>query len=200
MKYIIECNKCNSFFEIFEEGILRIEVAKKNKWSSILFVCPHCNQQTSWNRLTEIHNNSNLLTQSKDGMEVEIDKDLLPKDYYTFRINTKKNTICISKKRNDFNLYSLEELFKEVFIDKNKFVTIFQLQGYLKSMLEVGVEFKEKEISLLENALSIGEENGDILFIDKREENSNLYIFYPDGGDIDKLKLTLNDIVSGKQQ
>jgi hypothetical protein len=53
----------------------------------------------------------------------------------------------------------------------------------------------KKEIELFENSLAIGEENGDVLFIDKREENSKLYIFYPDGGDIEKTKLTLNSII-----
>lgn len=32
------------------------------------------------------------------------------------------------------------------------------------------------------------------LFIDRREENGKLYIFYDEGRDIEKTKLTLNDI------
>jgi len=44
--------------------------------------------------------------------------------------------------------------------------------------------------------LCIGYENTDILFIDKREKDSFLYVFYADGGDIEKTKLKLTDIIA----
>ena len=74
-------------------------------------------------------------------------------------------------------------------------LAIFWIKRIFQYIKEVGYEFSKKEIELFENALAIGDENGDVLFIDKREENSKLYIFYPDGGDIEKTKLTIYDII-----
>ncbi len=61
----------------------------------------------------------------------------------------------------------------------------------------MGIELSNKEVELQENSLSIGAENGDILFIDKREIDSPLYIFYHDGADIEKTKFKLSDIYKG---
>lgn len=104
--------------------------------------------------------------------------------------------IKVTKERDEFNLFSLAELFTNIWIDKNEYLTIFQLRGYFKTLKEVGYDFSKKEIELFENALAIGDENGDVLFIDQREENSKLYIFYSDGGDVEKTKHTLNDIIN----
>lgn len=191
---IIQCDECNKYFEIFQEDMDKIAYAKENKIPRVVFVCPNCEKRTEWNRLVEIHNDVSLLNIETKPNQIEIKEGLLPERYFNYLKETKNKEITISKDI-DFNLFSLEELFTNISIDKKDYLTIFQLKGYFNTLLEVGYEFSKKKIELFENSLAIGDENGDILFIDKREENSKLYIFYPDGGDIEKTKLTLNDII-----
>lgn len=195
-KSILQCDNCNSYFEIFQEGLDRINYAKAKNWSMIIFNCPHCGKQTTWDMFSEIYDDVSLLQIENKPKPIEIQEDLLPKNYLNFLKSKKVLEITISKDRSEFNLFSLEELFTHISIDKKEYLTIFQLNGYFKILREVGYDFTPKEIELFENALSIGDENGDILFIDKREKNSRLYIFYHDGGDIEKTKLTVNDIVN----
>jgi len=192
---ILQCNECNNYFEIFQEGVERIAYAKEKGRSMMLFNCPNCGQQTSWHRLMKIHNDASLLNIEKKYKEIEIDEDLLPKSYLKYlKQGTKKQT-KVSKDKDKFDLFTLEELFTYISIDKKEYLTIYQLKGYFNTLLEVGYEFTKKEIELFENSLAIGEENGDILFVDKREENSKLYIFYHDGGDVEKTKLTISNII-----
>jgi len=193
---IIQCAECKGYFDVLEEGLQRIELAKEKGWGMMLFNCPKCGEQTSWHRLKEMYSDTTLLNLEKVNKPiVEIDNTLLPKGYFDFLLNNKNAKIRVSKNRDEFNLFTAEELFTTISVDKKEYLTVYKLQGFLKTLLEVGVELKEKEVLLLENSLSIGDENGDVLFIDKREENSKLYIFYPDGGDIENTKLTLNSVM-----
>jgi len=193
---IIQCAECKGYFDVLEEGLQRIELAKEKGWGMMLFNCPKCGEQTSWHRLKEMYSDTTLLNLEKVNKPiVEIDNTLLPKGYFDFLLNNKNAKIRVSKNRDEFNLFTAEELFTTISVDKKEYLIVYKLQGFLKTLLEVGVELKEKEVLLLENSLSIGDENGDILFIDKRLDNSNLYIFYPDGGDTKKTKTFFNDIM-----
>lgn len=192
---ILQCNKCDAFFEIFQEGIDRINNAKAKGWSSIIFNCPNCGQQTTWNRLVEIHYDASLLNIESKSKQTEIKEGILPEAYFNYLKEKDQLAIKVTKDRDEFNLFSLAELFTNISIDKNEYLTIFQLKGFFNTLVEVGYDFSKKEIELFENALTIGDENGDVLFIDQREENSKLYIFYSDGGDIEKTKLTINDVI-----
>ena len=193
---IIQCAECKGYFDVLEEGLQRIELAKEKGWGMMLFNCPKCGEQTSWHRLKEMYSDTTLLNIEKVNKPVvEIDNTLFPKGYFDFLLNNKNSKIRVSKNRDEFNLFTAEELFTTISVDKKEYLTVYQLQGYFNTLLEVGYEFTKKEIELFENSLSIGDENGDILFIDKRLDNSNLYIFYPDGGDTKKTKTLFNDIM-----
>lgn len=194
-KNILQCNKCDAYYEIFQEDLEKISYAKQNGIPRVVFNCPNCGQQTTWNRLVEIHNDSSLLNIENKPKQTEIKEGILPEVYFNYLKGKDQLDLKVTKDKDKFNLFSLEELFTNISIDKNEYLTIFQLKGYFKTLKEVGYEFSKKEIELFENALAIGDENGDVLFIDKREDNSKLYIFYPDGGDIEKTKLTINDII-----
>lgn len=78
-KNILQCNKCDAFFEIFQEDIDRINNAKAKGWSSIIFNCPNCGQQTTWNRLVEIHNDASLLNNESKSKQTEIKEGIYPK-------------------------------------------------------------------------------------------------------------------------
>lgn len=65
----------------------------------------------------------------------------------------------------------------------------------MKSLIEVQAGLNKEDTALLKNALALGEENDDILFIDKKECDSPLFIFNHDGADIEKTKLSVSDII-----
>lgn len=192
---IIKCDNCNKYFKLSDTDIERIQYAKDNKKLFTLLVCPNCKQQTTWDVTTKIYDDASLLNFESKSKQTEIKEGVLPEEYFNYLKEKDQLAIKVTKDRDEFNLFSIAELFTNISIDKNEYLTIFQLKGYFNTLKEVGYEFSKKEIELFENALAIGDENGDVLFIDKREENSKLYIFYPDGGDIEKTKLTLNDII-----
>ena len=119
---------------------------------------------------------------------------LLPKNYLRF-LENKKETATIICDGREFVLCSLSVLSESSNVDNHIFPRVFILKGYFKTLQEIGFEFSSQEKKLFENALAIGDENGDILFIDQTKTNSSLYIFYPDGGDIKKTKLKIQDII-----
>lgn len=194
---ILQCENCNQYFKVTDLDSTRIINAQKENKKFLVLFCQKCFNHTSWKPENEIFSDEKLLekeitnidkfeTVNDLGIKNDIES-FLPKEYYQYLVENKELEIRISKDRDNFNLFSLDELFTNVSIDNEEYLTIFQLKGYFKTL---------KEVELFENSLAIGYENGDILFIDEREENSKLYIFYPDGGDIEKTKYTLNNIVN----
>ena len=107
-----------------------------------------------------------------------------------------QSQVTILKRQEKFKLYSIEKLCETVSIDGNSFLRILELKGYAKSLEDIfGDEMDENfSLSELSNCLAIGYENEAILFIDYRDNNS-LWIFYPDGGDIEPTKMTVKKIV-----
>jgi hypothetical protein len=73
------------------------------------------------------------------------------------------------------------------------------LKGYAKSLEEIfGEEMTEAfSLSELSNCLTVGYENEAILFLDNRDKNS-LWVFHPDGGDIEPTIMTLEKIAKRK--
>lgn len=215
---MIKCQSCQEYFTPTEFDQDRLVNAIKSKMPLLIINCTQCNNQnfiktneieqvnnkkihcptTNCNDLLEINKEKKLSCQSCN-LSISIDnliEDLLPDNYFKYLIGSDfKIKLHLCKEEEDFNLYNLEQLKEEINIDGELYFRIGKLKGFFNTLKEVGYEFSKKEIELFENALAIGDENGDVLFIDKREDNSKLYIFYPDGGDIEKTKLTINDII-----
>ncbi|NDV66663.1 hypothetical protein [Bacteroides sp. 224] len=118
-------------------------------------------------------------------------------DYLTSK--TFKPNVSIVRGQSKFHLYNLNELCETVSIDGNSCLRITSLKAYAKSLEEVFGEENTETFSLaqLSNCLTIGCENEAVLFIDYRDNNS-LWIFHPDGGDIEPTKMTVEKIVKRK--
>ena len=91
-------------------------------------------------------------------------------------------------------LYSLEELCEEITIDKHRCTIITQLKAYAATLQEIGYEEGSFSLERLSQSLSIGYENERILFVDS-QDNSSLYIFEIEDGDILKTDYTLTDLI-----
>ena len=109
--------------------------------------------------------------------------------------------ICIEKKgvpikikKEQYMLYSLNELFKFIDIDGNSYLQIYQLKGFSHTLENIS-EISNKEKEILDNALSIGEGDGNILFVLPKDGKFELFVFNTDGSYISSLQLTINSII-----
>ncbi|MBS9774007.1 MAG: hypothetical protein KGV59_02455 [Tenacibaculum sp.] len=124
----------------------------------------------------------------------------IPKIYLDYLVSDNFDSeLTIFEDEDEFNLYTLEDLCKELIIDGEKVLQVQELKGYIKTILEVNEDFfdeeEKKEYEELSKCLAIGCRNTDVLFIDK-QDNNTLYIFHPDGGDTEKIKnIKLENIV-----
>ncbi len=113
---------------------------------------------------------------------IAIQPELLPALYLSYIENTDRKEVQLVR-YNTFTLYTLEELFEEISVDERKNIELYLVREYAQTMQEVGVAFEEGEQELLAHSLTIGYDNTEALFIDEREVDSPLYVYYPDGGD-----------------
>lgn len=187
---MIKCDECNNYFELPSDATDRLEMVRKAGSGSIYLKCPHCKETTSFNRFTPIFTNSSL-PNKVDSKQNDIVYGLLPKKYEQC-IDKKGLSIIIKKEQ--YILYSINELFKSIEIDGNSYLQIYQLKGFSYTLESIS-EISNKEKEILDNALSIGEGNGSILFIEKENNEHSLYVFYLDGAYIEALQITLDDII-----
>ena len=73
-------------------------------------------------------------------------------------------------------LYSLEELCKEITIDKHLCTIITQLKAYATTLQEVGYEEGSFSLERLSQSLSIGYENERLLFVDSQDNSLLMYL------------------------
>lgn len=124
---------------------------------------------------------------------IAIQPELLPALYLSYIEHTDRKEVQLVR-YNTFTLYTLEELFEEISVDGRKNIALYLVREYAQTMQEVGVEFEEGEQELLAHSLTIGYDNTEALFIDEREVDSPLYVYYPDGGDIEKKKKRVSQL------
>lgn len=124
---------------------------------------------------------------------IAIQSELLPTLYLSYIENTDRKEVQLVR-YNTFTLYTLEELFEEISVDGRKNIELYLVREYAQTMQEVGIEFEEGEQELLAHSLTIGYDNTEALFIDEREVDSPLYVYYPDGGDIEKKKKRVSQL------
>ena len=189
-----------------------LKSATEKKMKSMFLHCPRCSRRflfdtVEWKTTNFGYDDpteKEVEKESKNTQELiailEKTKIEIPILYFNYLISNKfKSEVIIFKGQDKFRLYNLEELCETVNIDGNFCLRILELKGYAKSLEEIFMEENTEEFSLseLSKCLSIGCENESILFIDYRDKNS-LWIFNPDGGDIEPTKMTLNKIVKRK--
>jgi hypothetical protein len=187
-----------------------LQSATEKKMRFMFLHCPKCSLQfqfdtVKWKAETCFDNPAEkVIKETKSTKELiailEKAKIEIPPLYFDYLTgNNFKSKLQIFKGQTSFHLYSLEELCETVNIDGYSCLRISELKGYAKSLEEIFGEENTEEFSLAElsTCLTIGYENEAILFLDNRDKNS-LWIFHPDGGDIEPTKKTLNKIVKRK--
>lgn len=109
-----------------------------------------------------------------------------------------RREVAICSDEDPFTLYSLDELCKEVDVDGTSYLAVRQLAGFAQALAQAAgtgskqaAPFSPAELAA---CLAIGEENTRILFIDSRD-NEALWIYHPDGGDVDKTRLTVTSLI-----
>jgi tricorn protease-like protein len=126
-------------------------------------------------------------------------KNILPQNYQQFLVGKENLEFSIFEEEANFKIYNLAELSETISIDGKSYATIHQIQGFVASLQEIlgeDVEISEDlSFSKMFNFLCIGEENGRLLLLDDRDKNT-LWIFHPDGGDVEKMDKNLSDILN----
>ncbi|KAB8053294.1 hypothetical protein GCN78_07085 [Janthinobacterium rivuli] len=92
----------------------------------------------------------------------------------------------------------MDALCQDVDVDGTSYLAVRQLEGFAQALAQAAgtgskqaAPFSPAELAA---CLSIGEENTRILFIDSRD-NEALWIYHPDGGDVDKTRLTVTSLI-----
>jgi hypothetical protein len=126
----------------------------------------------------------------------------VPPHYFDYLISDEFNSeVPIYEDESAFILFNLNELCEKINVDGNDYLTIRQMEGYIKTLKEVFEETitDEEKIILTERShcITIGYENTRILYVDSKDNNT-VWIFHVDGGDSEKTAMTLDKIINRK--
>jgi hypothetical protein len=123
----------------------------------------------------------------------------LPQAYLAhLRSGKSRPDVAIFTDEDPFTLYSLDALCHDVEVDGTRYLAVRQLAGFAQTLAQAaGTDSKQAapfSPAELAACLAIGEEATRILFIDSRD-NDTLWIYHPDGGDIDRTRLTVSALL-----
>ncbi|NDV97341.1 hypothetical protein D0T84_20915 [Dysgonomonas sp. 521] len=202
---------CGQKFEIcklseYDYDFLQSAIDKE---MSFMFIhCPECLRRFQFNPV-EWKAKASLSDPSKKNIQkpktikeltsvLKKAKVEIPESYFNYLTSDKFNSeLEVFKGQGKFHLYNLDELCEEVNIDGNSYLRIESLKGYAKSLEDIFEEEYTDEFSLSELSvcLTLGFENTQVLFLDGKDKNT-IWIFHPDGGDIEPAKITLDEIAN----
>ncbi|MGK5056244.1 hypothetical protein ACQ4WY_04785 [Janthinobacterium sp. LB2P49] len=168
--------------------------------------CPACSRIFQFNPVAWTAQASEAVAPKvakKSGKQLEKllarEKVALPQAYLDHLHSGKsRRDVAVFSDEDPFTLYSLDALCKEVDVDGTRYLAVRQLAGFAQA-LEQAAGAASKQAAPFSPAelaacLAIGEENTRILFIDSRD-NEALWIYHPDGGDVDKTRLTVTSLI-----
>lgn len=117
----------------------------------------------------------------------------LPAEYKTFLESHSGMRPYTYNDVNSWWLATSDKLLEDVSIDGRKNPYVHQLRGYAATLEEVfdgdattDANDKDYLFERLADGLAIGENNGDVLFLDSSDEFS-VWLFHHDGGDVERL-------------
>lgn len=120
----------------------------------------------------------------------------IPKNYLDYLLgDTFSSDVFLAEMGLQFYLYSLEDLLSIVTLDNREYLTIYQIQWYLYTM--IGIFWEDALASQtfdLWDCLTIGYENTNLMLLDTRD-NGALWIFHTDDGSYQKINTTLEKII-----
>ncbi|GHS89191.1 hypothetical protein FACS189487_08950 [Campylobacterota bacterium] len=185
-----------------------LQKATEKKMAFMFIHCPYCSRSFGFDTVkweataSKIFANPNEKETSKKKVstkeliaKLKKSKVEIPQNYLEYLTSENFNAeISIFSDEANFRLYDLEKLCEKINVDKNSVLRVRELKGYANSLKKM---WRNDNFSLSEfaDSLTIGYENERILFIDSRDNNT-LWIFHPDGADIEKVSIKLTDISS----
>ena len=202
----LTCPNCNRTFlpetlSDYDFNFLKEAIGKQMQF--MFLHCPHCTAMFDFNPMQWIspsalsQSKKNPTSSPKRAKSLALNKEVkcLSQEYINY-LKAQKETVYfpVFSEEAPFVLYSLETLYKEITIDKHLCTIITQLKAYATTLEEVGYEEGSFSLERLSQSFSIGYENERILFVDS-QDNSSLYIFEIEDGDILKTDYTLTDLI-----
>lgn len=191
-----------------------VQSAVEKKMTFMIIHCPNCSREfkfdsVQWKSDEFGYSNPDQPKENEKKTTKQLNSILnkanvkIPPSYFEYLISHEfEPQISLFPDEEDFTLFNLNELCEKINVDGRFYLTISQLKGFAYTMLELVGENSQKKQDLsykeLQDCLAIGSENNSILFIDNRDQNS-LWVFYPDGGDIEKTAVTMENIVRRKK-
>jgi len=128
------------------------------------------------------------------GEEIQI-----PKLIYDILLTSKAEIeVEVNKDEPKFILYGIKQLTSKIKIDGCEYFVAEQLKGFSKTLVDIYGEntYDQNEnpysLDRLANSIAIGYRNTQVLFVDI-EFNNQISIFYPAGGDVEHLDITLEE-------
>jgi hypothetical protein len=199
------CGKTFSFSDLNNETQKFVQNSINNEMSHIFIECPFCHSGFEFNPITfkckSMFQNPNTINDLQEEILNQLEQllDFYPEAYLDFlKNNLAENQISI--KNNKYTLYSLNELAKPVSIDGIEIIRAKELSIHYQTLLDILGEnyFSKKNKntipSLLTEGLTIGHDNTNTLFLNKSD--NSLWIFYPDGGDVEQTQLSIENIIN----
>lgn len=209
--YSWDCGKIFNPQELSAFDYNFVQSAVEKKMTFMIIHCPNCSREfkfdtVQWKADEFGYSNPNTMVKKNEKTTKQLTAVLkkakieIPFSYFEYLISDKfEPQISIFPDEENFTLFTLNELCEKINIDGKSYLTIDQLKGFTEPLLEIVGESSQKKPEInykeLSNCLAIGFENTRILLIDNRDQNS-LWVFHPDGGDIEKSAVTLENLVS----
>jgi hypothetical protein len=116
----------------------------------------------------------------------------LPTAYLAFLEQHNGDTYYLFNDIDGWRFYTVEELTEVIRVNRDKVQAILQLSAYVSSIRKhIGDETEDQDgepysLDRLAAGLAIGDNNGDVVFLDPTDEYS-VWIWYHDGADVERL-------------
>lgn len=208
--YLWDCGKIFDPQELNTFDYNFVQSAVEKKMTFMIIHCPKCAREfkfdaMQWKASEFGYSDPNQILEKKKKTTKQLAAVLnkakveIPLSYFDYLLSDEfEPQISIFSEEEDFTLFDLNVLCEKINVDGQSYLTINQLKGFADTMLELVGDASQKMQDLsykdLSDCLAIGSENNRILLIDNRDHNA-LWIFHPEGGDIEKTSVTLENIV-----
>jgi len=121
----------------------------------------------------------------------------IPADYKKFLESHDGETEYLFGETDGWRFYSADELMEVIRVDREEVKNIFKLTAYAQSARKFyGDETEDQDgepysFDRLAKGLAIGDNNGDVVFLDPNDAYS-VWIWHHDGGDVERLADSFN--------
>lgn len=203
---------CGITFEpeaLSEHDLDFLQNATAKRMTFMMLDCPHCSREFNFDTVawqaTGMGYTDPALPVVKQKKTVPQLKAILKKEtieipapYLDYLSSSHfRSELTVFESEANFIVYDLAELCEPTVVDGKSYLTVAQLKGFAHSLAAL-FPFPEKDTSkftwaMLSECWVIGHEGTRLLFIDCRDSNA-LWIFHPDGGDVEQTNLTIMEL------